>query len=146
MNAVSYEDMCSECDGLCCRVYDIIDSETGTIIKRAWVPCEHLDRLFRCRKYQEKDVLPGYKESCSLYDCFGAWPIVTIFARRIPQDSRDSFALISSLLETVRLQIIEEPESRDTILTVLEKELQSILIDESLPYAIKSLRAKIPLL
>jgi hypothetical protein len=70
-------------------------------------------------------------------------PIVTIFARRIPEDIPMRFALISSLLESIRLRIIESPESRREILQYTAELLMHIRIDASLTLSVKIARVKI---
>ena len=70
-------------------------------------------------------------------------PIVTIFARRIPEDFPMRYALISSLLESIRLRIIENPESRRDILQYTAELLMHIHIDESLTLSVKVARVKI---
>jgi hypothetical protein len=70
-------------------------------------------------------------------------PIVTIFARRIPEDYKDKYAIISSLLETIRLRIESSPLDRDVILDFVAKLLNSINIDESLMLSVKVARVKV---
>jgi phosphopantetheinyl transferase len=70
-------------------------------------------------------------------------PIVTIFARRISEDHDYKYAIISSLLETIRLRIVASPEHRDAILDFVAKLLNSIKIDESLMLSVKTARVKI---
>jgi hypothetical protein len=70
-------------------------------------------------------------------------PIVTIFARRIPEDTPLKFAIISSLLESIRLRIIESPELRKEILQYVAELLMHIRIDASLMLSVKVARVKI---
>jgi hypothetical protein len=70
------------------------------------------------------------------------WPIVTIFARRISEDHVDKYAIISSLLETIRHRIERTPEYRDAILDFVAKLLNGINIDESLMLSVKVARVK----
>jgi hypothetical protein len=70
-------------------------------------------------------------------------PIVTIFARRIPEDTPMRFALISSLLESIRLRVIADPESRAAILQYTAELLMNIRIDASLMLSVKVARVKI---
>jgi hypothetical protein len=69
--------------------------------------------------------------------------IVTIFARRIPEDTPMKFAIISSLLESIRLRIIASPESRGAILQYTAELLMNIRIDASLMLSVKVARVKI---
>jgi hypothetical protein len=69
-------------------------------------------------------------------------PIVTLFARRIPETSQ-KYPIISSLLETIRLKIVETPAMRYEILDYAEKCLDAIQIDEKLLLSIKVARIKI---
>ena len=143
MVSSSAQTMCERCDGLCCRVYDIFDHESGKLVKRAWEKCGYLDIKNRCRIHATRDKHAGYKDSCSQYDCLEWWPIVTIFARRIPQDFPDRYAIISSLLETIRLRIEASPLERYAILDYIAKLLNSINIDDSLMLSVKVARVKI---
>ena len=69
---------------------------------------------------------------------------MTIFARRIPEDWKDKFAIISSLLEVIRIRITETPEKRDTILLFVARELNALDIEAStLLLSVKVLRVKI---
>jgi hypothetical protein len=70
-------------------------------------------------------------------------PIVTIFARRIPEDTHMRFAIISSLLESIRLRIIASPESRGAILQYTAELLMNIRIDATLMLSVKVARVKI---
>ena len=70
-------------------------------------------------------------------------PIVTIFARRIPEDTPLRFAIISSLLESIRLRIIESPDSRSAILQYVAELLMHIRIDAALMLSVKVARVKI---
>ena len=139
----SAETMCDRCDGLCCRVYDIQDSTTGKIIKKAWQKCGYLDIKNKCRIYHTRSKHPWYAESCDLYDCMEWWPIVTIFSRRIPQDFLERDAIISWLLETIRLRIVGSPESRNDILQFAAELLNALVIDSSLMLSVKVVRVKI---
>ena len=141
---LSRDTMCERCDGLCCRVYDIFDQTTGKLVKRAWEKCGYLDISNRCRIHTSRDKHAGYRDSCEVYDCMEGWPIVTIFARRIPESFAQKYALISSLLEVIRIRITETPEKRDTILLFIARELNALDIEESsLLLSIKVLRVKI---
>lgn len=60
--------MCERCDALCCRAYDIYDSESESFVKRAGGACSHLAKN-RCSIYHEIPEHPGYRESCHQYDC-----------------------------------------------------------------------------
>ena len=69
---------------------------------------------------------------------------MTIFARRIPESFAQKYALISSLLEVIRIRITETPEKRDTILLFVARELNALDIEESsLLLSVKVLRVKI---
>ena len=70
-------------------------------------------------------------------------PIVTIFARRIPETTPMRYALISSLMEVIRLRIVKNPESRKEILQYTAELLMHIRIDESLTLSVKVARVKI---
>lgn len=70
-------------------------------------------------------------------------PIVTIFARRIREEDSDKYAIVSSLLETIRLRIEVSPSDRDAILDFVAKLLNSIKIDESLMLSVKVARLKV---
>lgn len=70
-------------------------------------------------------------------------PIVTIFSRRIPDTTFDKFSLLSSLLETIRIAIVNQPQERKLILDFVAKLLNDIKIDESLPLSVKVARVKI---
>jgi hypothetical protein len=70
-------------------------------------------------------------------------PIVTIFARRIPEGTPMRFDLISSLLESIRLRVIETPELRKEILQYTAELLMHIRIDASLTLSVKVARVKI---
>ncbi len=139
----SSETMCERCDGLCCRVYDIFDQTTGKLVKKAWEKCGYLDSANRCRIHKKWEKHAGFRDSCEVYDCMEGGPIVTIFARRIPEDMPMRFALISSLLESIRLRIIESPESRKEILQYTAELLMHIRIDASLILSVKVARVKI---
>lgn len=135
--------MCERCDGLCCRVYDIFDQSTGKLVKRAWEKCGYLDISNRCRIHATRARHPGFRDSCDVYDCLEGWPIVTTFSRRIPLDSPHRTSIISSLLETIRLRIIESPESRAAILQFVAELLNHISIDDGLLLSVKVARVKI---
>lgn len=139
----SPESMCSRCDGLCCRVYDIFDQTTGKLVKKAWEKCGYLDNTNRCRIHKKWEKHAGYRDSCETYDCMEGGPIVTIFARRIPETTPMRYALISSLLEVIRLRIVKNPESRKEILQYTAELLMHIRIDESLALSVKVARVKI---
>lgn len=139
----SAETMCERCDGLCCRSYDIFDHTSGKLVKRAWVKCGYLDIKNKCRIHATRSKHPWYRDSCEIYDCMEWGPIVTIFARRIWEEDPDKYAIISSLLETIRLRIEANPEDRDAILDFVAKLLNSIKIDESLMLSVKVARVKI---
>ncbi len=70
-------------------------------------------------------------------------PIVTIFARRIPEGTPMKFAIISSLLEVIRLRIMKNPESKREILQYTAELLMHIRIDSSLMLSVKVARVKI---
>jgi hypothetical protein len=70
-------------------------------------------------------------------------PIVTIFARRIPDEYDNKHAITSSLLETIRLRIEETPSDRDAILDFVAKLLNNVKIDDSLMISVKVVRVKI---
>ena len=139
----SAETMCERCDGLCCRSYDIFDHVTGALVKRAGVKCGYLDIKNRCRIHATRAKHPGYRDSCEIYDCMEGGPIVTIFARRIREEDSDKYAIVSSLLETIRLRIEVSPSDRDAILDFVAKLLNSIKIDESLMLSVKVARVKV---
>lgn len=134
--------MCERCDGLCCRVYDIVDSDTGKLIKKWWVKCGYLDIKNRCRIHKTRSEHIGFRDSCEIYDCLEGGPIVTIFARRIP-DSEEKFMILSSLLETIRKRITISPESRNDILQFTASLLNNINIDQSLSISTRVARVKI---
>lgn len=138
-----WHDMCSRCDGLCCRVYDIFDSKTGKHVKKAGEKCGYLDIRNRCRIYKTWKWHLGFEESCEKYDCHEAGPIVTNFSRRIPDDFSWKSSIISSLLETIRLAIEKEPHEQNVILDYAARLLNSLKIDESLPVSVKVVRVKI---
>lgn len=50
--------MCERCDGLCCKVYDIFDTETGKHIKKAGEKCSHLGINNRCNIYEKRAAYP----------------------------------------------------------------------------------------
>lgn len=139
----SAETMCERCDGLCCRSYDIFDHKSGKLVKRAWVKCGYLDIKNRCRIHATRSKHPGYRDSCEIYDCMEWGPIVTIFARRIREENENKYAIISSLLETIRIRIESSPSDRDSILDFVAKLLNSVKIDESLMVSVKVARVKI---
>lgn len=139
----SPESMCSHCDGLCCRVYDIFDQTTGKLVKQSWNKCGYLDSKNNCRIYKRWNSHAGFCNSCEPYDCMEGGPIVTILARRIPESIPMRFALISSILESIRLRVIETPESRVEILRYTAELLMHIRIDESLTLSVKVARVKI---
>jgi hypothetical protein len=70
-------------------------------------------------------------------------PIVTIFSRRIPDTTHEKFAMLSSLLETIRIAIVNQPQERKAILDFAAKLLNNIKIDESLSLSVKVARVKI---
>ena len=138
--------MCERCDGLCCRVYDIFDQTTWRLVKRAWDKCGYLDVNNRCRIHTTRDKHPGYSDSCSIYDCLEWWPIVTSFARRIPEDIPQKFAIISSLLEVIRLKLTTlSEENRKIVLLFAARELNSLDTSnqETLLLSVKVVRTKI---
>ena len=135
--------MCERCDWLCCRVYDIFDQWTGKLIKRAWDKCGYLDSKNMCRIHKKWDNHAGFRDSCEVYDCMEWWPIVTIFSRRIPEDFPMRYAIISSLLEVIRLRILKNPESREDILQYTAELLMHIKIDEAILLSVKVARVKI---
>lgn len=139
----SAETMCDRCDGLCCRVYDIFDSESGKLIKPAWQKCGYLDIENRCRIYKTRNKHKWYRESCDIYDCMEGWPIVTIFSRRIPAEFPQKSAILASLLETIRIRIIASPESRNDILQFSAELLNALSIDTTLLLSVKVVRVKI---
>lgn len=139
----AWDTMCDRCDGLCCRVYDIVDETTGKLVKKAWDKCWYLDISNRCRIYATRSRHPGYRNSCDMYDCLEAGPIVTIFARRIPLDHPQRISMISSLLETIRIRIEESPDDRATILQYAAELLNHTLIDQTLLLSVKIARVKI---
>lgn len=140
----SHDTMCQRCDGLCCRVYDIFDSATGTLVKKWWQKCGYLDIKNRCRIYETRKNHAGYRESCDIYDCMEGWPIVTIFARRLDDAQYpNKFAIIASLLETIRMRVVASPESREQILLFSATLLNALAIDDSLSLATRLVRIKI---
>lgn len=140
----SRDTMCERCDGLCCRVYDIFDQITGKLVKRAGEKCGYLDLVNRCRIHTTRDKHAWYRDSCEIYDCMEGWPIVTTFGRRIPESFPSKFAIISSLLEVIRIRIMETPEKRDEILLFVARELNALVVDQStLLLSVKVLRVKI---
>lgn len=140
---LSRDTMCERCDGLCCRVYDIFDTTTGKLIKRAGDKCGYLDISNRCRIHETRSKHPGYRDSCEIYDCMEWGPIVTMFARRIPGEFIHRSSIISSLLETIRLRVIASPDARDPILQYVAILLNQISIDDSLLLSVKVARVKI---
>ena len=138
----SSETMCERCDGLCCRVYDIVDNDTWKRVKAAGDKCGYLDIKNRCRIYKTRSNHIGYRHGCQTYDCLEAWPIVTIFARRL-WDHEHKAGILSSLLETIRLRVEESPESRADILRYSAILLNNLTIDSSIHIAIKVIRIKI---
>lgn len=138
----SSDTMCERCDGLCCKVYDIVDNDTGNHVKKAWDTCVNLDASNKCRIYNDRHNQPGYRDSCMIYDCMEGWPIVTIFARRLGEHEYRT-GIISSLLETIRIRIEESPEHRARILQFSEDLLNNLTIDVSIHIAIKMVRIKI---
>lgn len=143
MSSQSALTMCERCDGLCCRVYDIFDHASEKIVKRAWVKCGYLDIKNRCRIHATRSKHLWYRDSCDSYDCMEGGPIVTIFARRIPDEYDNKHAITSSLLETIRLRIEETPSDRDAILDFVAKLLNNVKIDDSLMISVKVVRVKI---
>lgn len=143
----SHDTMCERCDWLCCQVYDIFDTESGKHVKKAWEKCGHLDTKNKCRIYNTRSKHAGFKESCDIYDCLEAGPIVTIFARRISDDFPMKYAIISSLLETIRTRIIyaNTPEEWKKILDFTASILMYIKIDEKIHLSVKVARIKIQL-
>lgn len=135
--------MCERCDGLCCRVYDIFDIDSGKHVKKAGEKCGYLDIKNRCRIHNKWKWHAGFDATCASYDCFEAGPIVTIFSRRIPDTFDGKFAILSSLLETIRIAIEENQNDRDEILDFSAKILNGISIDESLSLSVKVARVKI---
>ena len=135
--------MCERCDGLCCRVYDIFDPESGKHVKKAWEKCGYLDIKNRCRIYKKWKWHQWFQDVCGSYDCMEGGPIVTIFSRRIPDTTHEKFSLLSSLLETIRIAIVNQPQERKLILDFVAKLLNGIKIDESLPLSVKVARVKI---
>lgn len=139
----SSPDMCTRCDGLCCRVYDIFDPKSGKHVKKAWEKCGYLDIKNRCRIHKKWKWHLGFEGVCEQYDCHEAGPIVTIFSRRIPDGFEGKFALLSSLLETIRLTIEKEPHEQKSILDHAAKLLNALKIDENLSLSVKVARVKI---
>ena len=139
--------MCERCDGLCCRVYDIFDTQSGKHVKKAGEKCGYLDQSNRCRIHTTRSKHPGFAESCVVYDCLEAGPIVTIFARRIADDFPMKYAIISSLLETIRTRITyaKNAEEEKNILDFAAKLLMYIKIDEKIHLSVKVARIKIQL-
>lgn len=135
--------MCERCDGLCCRMYDIFDTESSKLVKWAWEKCGYLDINNRCRIYTTRIKHRGYRDSCDLYHCEWGGPIVTIFARRIPIEYEKRSGIISSLLEVIRLRIELSPESKGTILQFTAELLNDICIDKNLLLSVKVVRVKI---
>ncbi|GAB0174703.1 MAG: hypothetical protein HHAS10_05820 [Candidatus Altimarinota bacterium] len=135
--------MCERCDGLCCRVYDIFDSNTGKHIKQAGQKCGYLDIKNRCRIYKKWKGHLGFQDVCSNYDCMEAGPIVTIFSRRLSEATEGKSSILSSLLETIRIAIVNQPHERRAILDFAAKLLNEIKIDESLSLSVKVARIKI---
>ncbi len=133
--------MCERCDALCCRAYDIYDSASETFVKRAGVACSHLANN-RCSIYHDIPDHAGYRESCHQYDCMEWGPNVTVFLRRIP-DTIDVSGMTTSLLETIRLRVMKNPELRSEILIYSEKLLKKIAIDNSLSLSVKLARVQI---
>jgi hypothetical protein len=70
-------------------------------------------------------------------------PIVTIFSRRISEDTPEKFSILSSLLETIRIAVVNQPQERKAILDFAAKLLNDIKIDESLSLSVKVARVKI---
>lgn len=142
----SEPDMCERCDGLCCRVYDIFDQKTGRLVKRAGDKCGYLNINNRCLIHTSRHRHPGYCDSCEIYDCLGGWPIVTTFARRIPDEYQEKYAITSSLLESIRIAITGKTQIEGKqILLYAARELNGIHVDnwQKLLLSVKVLRAKI---
>ena len=70
-------------------------------------------------------------------------PIVTIFSRRIPETIEGKSSILSSLLETIRITVVNRPQERKMILDFVAKLLNEIQIDESLSLAVKVARVRI---
>jgi len=138
----SRDTMCERCDGLCCRVYDIFDHETGKHVKRAGDKCGYLDIHNRCRIHATRKQHLGYRDSCEIYDCMEGGPIVTVFSRRLGDHEHRS-SILSSLLEVIRLKVIELPNDRNAILQLSANLLNEVRIDDSLLLSIKIVRVKI---
>lgn len=68
---------------------------------------------------------------------------MTTFSRRIPSDFPHRASIISSLLETIRLRIIESPDARPAILQFTAELLNQIPMDDSLLLSVKVARVKI---
>lgn len=69
---------------------------------------------------------------------------MTTFGRRISESFPSKFAIISSLLEVIRIRIMETPEKRDEILLFVARELNALVVDQStLLLSVKVLRVKI---
>lgn len=79
-----------------------------------------------------------------MYDCMEGGPIVTTFARRIPEEYVHRSSIISSLLETIRLRVVASPGNRDAILLFVARELNNLTVSEStLLLSVKVVRVKI---
>lgn len=72
-----------------------------------------------------------------------AGPIVTIFSRRLSEATEGKSSILSSLLETIRIAIVNQPHERRAILDFAAKLLNEIKIDESLSLSVKVARIKI---
>lgn len=68
---------------------------------------------------------------------------MTIFARRIPDEYVQKAALISSLLETIRIKIESSPDEREDILQYAAELLMRTNIDDALLLSVRVTRTKI---
>lgn len=69
---------------------------------------------------------------------------MTIFARRLDDAQYpNKFAIIASLLETIRMRVVASPESREQILLFSATLLNALAIDDSLSLATRLVRIKI---
>lgn len=61
---------CEKCFGLCCVALYFFKTDGFPKDKKSGVPCQHLDKNFRCAVHNELKPL-GHK-GCRTYECFGA--------------------------------------------------------------------------
>lgn len=111
-------DNCSQCDALCCRVFEVKKPSKFIPIKQTPEACGHLvdnECGIYCTPDADRSVI------CHEYSCFWVWPIVTEWVQKnnvhVSRNSSDSSAdhpTIVKILDKARMYVAKLLDIYDT--------------------------------